>query len=180
MPSALVATLCGDHRRLWTRVRRRLQQELRQAANDPQIQLAEDAASSLADGTPAASLVATTKVDMASSLAPFLIIYDNHDTVISSSATLDDRTPRLPTEVLSSARSAGEDRVTWEPSSEVRIAAVVVAYPGGAVLAGGSLRDVEVRELNALGLAAAGRCAAEVAVTVAILGVDWWLERRRV
>ena len=156
------------------------QQQLRENANDPQIQMAEDAAQSLAHGTPAASLVPTTTVDIATSLAPFLIVYDRSGAVIASSAALDGLTLRVPSGVLSSARATGDDRVTWEPRAGVRIAAVVVPYPGGAVLAGRSLRDVEVRESDALAIAAAGWLAAEVAVTVTILSVESWMERRRV
>jgi hypothetical protein len=170
--SAAVTVLCGL-------IYAETQQQLRQAANDPQIELAEDAASKLAGGVSAASLLPTTTVDMATSVAPFVIVYDENDTVIASSATLDGTTPRLPVGVLSSARSTREDRVTWEPSPSVRIAAVVVPYPGGVVLAGRSLRDVEIRESDSLGIAAAGWLAAEVAITVAILGIEWSYERRR-
>jgi hypothetical protein len=152
---------------------------LREAANDPQIQMAEDTASSLAAGTPAISLVSGRTVNIASSLAPFLIVYDTHDTVVASSASLNGVTPNIAPGVLSSARTNGEDRVTWEPAPGVRIAAVVVGYHGGDVLAGRSLREVERRESNALALAATGWLAAEGAVIVTVLAVEMAIERRR-
>ena len=125
-----------------------MQQVIRQSANDPQIQMAEDAAARLAAGAAADATVPRATVDIASSLAPFVIVYDAQDRVIASSATLDGATPRLPEGVLAAARQSGEDRVTWEPRAGVRIAAVVVPYHGGAVLAGRSLREVERREVQ--------------------------------
>ncbi len=154
------------------------QSSLREAANDPQIQMAEDAASRLAAGTPARALVSDSTVDIAASLAPFLIVYDTNGTAIGSSAHLHGGTPTLPSGVLSSARQAGEDRVTWEPASGIRIAAVVVSYAGGAVLAGRSLREVEQRESDALGLAAAGWLTAEVAAALTIFACEVIAERR--
>jgi hypothetical protein len=63
LPAAVAATV------LAVLVAGAVQQNIRQAANDPQIQMAEDAATSLAGGLqPAAA--ATGKVDMARSLAP--------------------------------------------------------------------------------------------------------------
>jgi hypothetical protein len=53
------------------------QQVLRMSANDPQIQLAEDAAGRLAAGENAARVVPERLVDMANSLAPFVIVYDD-------------------------------------------------------------------------------------------------------
>jgi hypothetical protein len=60
-----------------------VQQDLRLGANDPQLQLAEDTARALDAGTPATTLVATSKVDVATSLAPFLVIYDGAGNVLA-------------------------------------------------------------------------------------------------
>ena len=60
--------------------------------------------------------------------------------------TLDGQTPELPAGVLDSTKQAGENRVTWQPTANVRIAAVIVPYKDGFVLAGRNLREVEVRE----------------------------------
>jgi hypothetical protein len=141
--------------------------------------MAEDTASSLAAGTPAASLVSGTTVDLATSLAPFLIVYDTRGAVVASSGSLDGVTPHVASGVLSSARNVGEDRVTWQPAPGVRIAAVVVAYRHGEVLAGRSLREVELRESDALAVTAAGWIAAEIALAVTILVVETVVARRR-
>jgi hypothetical protein len=157
-----------------------VQQDLRQTANDPQIQMAEDTAAALASGEPVASLVPSARVDIAASLSPFLIVYDNRGKVTASSATLDGKTPSLPAGVLTSARSSGQDQVTWEPRSGVRIAAVVVPVStGGSVLAGRSLREIEIRESDLLGSTALAWLFILGAVAVTILGIEVLVERRR-
>jgi hypothetical protein len=156
-----------------------VQQELRQTANDPQIQMAEDTAARLAAGAAATSLVPSVRVDIAASLATFIIIYDHNGRVSASSATLDGTTPALPAGVLSSARTSGEDRITWEPRSGVRVAAVVVPVrTGGSVLAGRSLREVELRESDLLGATALAWLFILGAVAVTIVGIEWLVDRR--
>jgi hypothetical protein len=156
-----------------------VQQDLRQTANDPQIQMAEDTAAALTAGTPVASLVPSERVDVVASLSTFLIVYDNRGQVTASSATLDGKTPALPEGVLTSARSSGEDTVTWEPSSGVRIAAVVVPVKtGGSVLAGRSLREIEIRESDLLGSTALAWLFILGAVAVTILGIEVLIDRR--
>ncbi len=122
------------------------QQVVRQAANDPQIQLAEDGAAALAAGKKVDELVPKDKVDMSKSLAPFIIVFDNFGKVASSSAVLDSNLPILPAGVLDYTRNHKEDRITWEPKAGVRIAMVIVHFDGGFVLAGRSMREVEIRE----------------------------------
>ncbi len=134
-----------------------VQQNYRQTANDPQIQMAEDAVLAIdtAGATPA-SLVPATKVNMRTSLAPFLIVLDDNLNVIASSGSLDGHTVVPPKGALEAARdSAGKDttqaaenRVTWQPASGVREAAVITHYSGGYIVAARSLREVEVRETN--------------------------------
>ena len=122
-----------------------LQQTLRMGANDPQTQLAEDLARQLDAGADATALVGSAKVDVAVSLAPFVAIYGPAGTVVATTGTLDGGPPMPPIGVLDNARSAGIDRVTWQPRAGVRIATVVVPWRGGTVLAGRSLRTVEER-----------------------------------
>jgi hypothetical protein len=63
--------------------------------------------------------------------------------------------------------------VTWQPQSGVRIAAVVVPWQGGTVLAGRSLAQVEIREDNALLIVLAAWLAMLVALTLASLAAAW-------
>jgi hypothetical protein len=131
--TALYATVVGA-----------VQAVLRGGANDPQVQLAEDAAARLGQGASAATL-AGTAVDMAASLSPFVIVYDRQGQVLASSGQLNGRMPTLPSGVLQDTRIGSERKVTWQPQAGVRIASVVVATPQGYVVSGRSLREVEGR-----------------------------------
>lgn len=147
------------------------QQALRQSANQPQVQLAQDAARQLDSGTSAADVVPPTQVDVARSLAPFLIVYDAKGQVVASSGQVDGSTPPLPDGVLDAAKAAAGrgDRITWQPADNVRIAAVVIPYRDGAVLAGRSLSEIEAEESHALQVALAGCLVALAASAVASL-----------
>jgi hypothetical protein len=126
-----------------------VQQSLRWGANDPQIQMAEDAAAVLAAGGAPQSVLPATPVEISGSLAPFMVIYNDLGEPLGSSTKLNGLTPALPHGIFDYTRQKGEDRVSWQPETGVRIAAVVVAYGGaqpGFVLAGRSLREVEIRE----------------------------------
>jgi hypothetical protein len=143
LPLAVVITaMCGL-------VYLSVQQSLRMGANDPQIQMAEDAAAALTRGARVESVLPTGQVDIASSLATFMIIFDDSGKPIASSALLHDQIPTYPAGVLDYVRKNGEDRVTWQPETGVRIASVVVSFSGtgkGFVMTGRSLREVEKRE----------------------------------
>ena len=127
-----------------------VQQNYRQSANDPQIQIAEDLAQSLSTGTMStASFGPLPKIDIGKSLSPFLIIYDKDGKVIAGNASIDGETPTVSKGVLDHAQKAGENRVTWEPKKDIRNAIVVVPFKGsneGFVIIGRSLREVEKRE----------------------------------
>lgn len=131
-----------------------VQQSFRTGANDPQIQIAEDATNQLASGTRPASLqaiVAGPAVDIEQSLATFVIVYDERGTVLVGTGMLGGHVPAPPAGVFTVAREQGEDRVSWQPTRLARIAAVVrhsSAGDGAFVLAGRSLREIEMRELS--------------------------------
>jgi hypothetical protein len=125
-----------------------VQQTLRQSANDPQIQMAEDIASELENGRTIPVIMPANQVDLAHSLAPFVILFDDQGTQIASSGRLGKQSPTLPGGVLDYTQRHGEDRLTWQPEPGVRIASVVIGYTGanpGFVLVGRSLREVERR-----------------------------------
>ncbi len=142
LPAAALATLtCGL-------VYAEVQQSLRSGANDPQYQLATDAAARLDAGASPASVVGPSKVDLATGLAPFVIVFDRNHSILATNGTLDGGRPAPPDGVLDAA-SSGPDTVTWQPRAGVRIAAVAVAWNGGTVVSGRSLRLAEDRETNA-------------------------------
>ncbi|GAC1399397.1 MAG: hypothetical protein NVS4B12_15110 [Ktedonobacteraceae bacterium] len=132
-----------------------IQQVLRQGADDPQIQMAEDSAAKLAAGQSVQDVVPAGKVDIATSIAPYMIIFDANGTPIASSGQLNGQTPTIPSGVFDFVRRNGEDRITWQPQDGVRSAITVTQFKGastGFVLAGRSLREVEKREDNILQL----------------------------
>jgi hypothetical protein len=149
-----------------------VQQALRSSANDPQIQMVEDGVVSLDAGRLPRDLVGSNRVDLAKSLAPFLIVFDKAGHPVASSAVLAGKTPTPPSGVLDTVRDGGQDRLTWQPQEGVRIAAVVAAYKQGFVLAGRSLILVEERESNALLLAVLGWLSGLVASALAALSVS--------
>ena len=131
-----------------------VQQNYRNSLDDPQVQLAQDGASRLDAGSVPSTLVSSPPVDAEASLAPFVIVLGKSDEVLASGVTLGGTTPAPPAGVLAAARSAGRDRVTWQPRSGVRIASVSVATKDGrVVLAGRNMREVEARIDRLAGIA---------------------------
>jgi hypothetical protein len=159
-----------------------VQQVLRIGANDPQIQMAEDAAARLSNGSSASSVRPASPVDIGRSLAPFIIVYNDGGAIVDSSATLHGQTPGLPTGVLDYVRTHGQDRITWQPAPGVRIAAVIERFAGadpGFVLAGRSLREVELRESNAQALVLVGLAVTLVGTLVIVVVGDLLLAESR-
>ena len=151
---------------------------LRSGANDPQVQLARDAAARWDAGAAPASLM-PAEMDVGRSLAPFLILFDGSGGEIASSARLGGSTPQLPSGVFDSVRAAGEDRITWQPAQGVRIAAVIVPAQRGFVLAGRSLELVEEREDDTLLLVVLGWLGALGLTGLAALAAAWLQELPR-
>ena len=118
----------------------------RQGADDPQIQMAWDAAYALDHGRTIEEIVPGEMVDMDRSLAPFYIIFNSAEQPVAASGSLNDSLQTVPEGVLAYAKQNGENRLTWQPQPGTRIAAVIVPYRDGFVLAGRNLREVEVRE----------------------------------
>lgn len=70
------------------------QQAYRMNANDPQIQMAEDGAAALAQETAPDVVAPPAKIDVASSLAPFVMVFDDAGNVLGSSGLLNGQIPR--------------------------------------------------------------------------------------
>lgn len=148
MLAALTTVLCGL-------VYVAVQQDFRMSANDPQIALAEDAAAEIAKSPTAPQpSVPQAGTDIATSLSPYIIIYDEQGKPVTGSGVLDGKLPELPAGVADAARKTGQDRVTWQPRTGLRQATIIAHYSGtqsGFVMAGRSLREVEKR-IGILGL----------------------------
>lgn len=123
------------------------QQVMRHLANDPQVQMAEDAAAVLEHGRHPDELIKGDAIDIRRSIAPFLIVFNEEGVPVASNALLDGAVPKPPPGVFCSC-GGDENRVTWQPHNGVRIASVIVHHGGakpGFVLAGRSLRESERR-----------------------------------
>jgi hypothetical protein len=70
-----------------------VQQSERQAANDPQIQLAEDAAAALDSGASIDSVIPKAQVEMSKSLAPFIVLFGVDGKPSASSGLLNGQIP---------------------------------------------------------------------------------------
>lgn len=126
-----------------------VQQVYRQGANDPQIQIVEDAAATIAAGADPRSVVPVEKVELTNSLAPYLMVFDKGVNLLASSVELNGQPVVPPRGVLDFVQEHGQNRVTWQPQPGVRQALVVIqgAAPRSDIIAAGrSLREIERRE----------------------------------
>jgi hypothetical protein len=147
-----------------------LHQNYRQSLNDPQIQLAEDAANGLSRGggienilwreTPLqVSTSSRSFIDIATSLSPWVAYYAPNGTPLESTGLLHGSLPAIPDGALTDAENGkgkdspilGESRITWQPETGIRQAIVIVRVPDqsrgiGFVVAGRNMREVESRE----------------------------------
>lgn len=146
LPFILVSTvLCGLAFVL-------VQQMERLSADEVPVRIAQDAATLLARGTGAASVVGMYSVDMETSLSPFLIVVSESGAVIATTASIAGQTPLPPFGVLNEALTTIEHRTTWQLREDLRYATVVRHFDGertGYVVAGQSLRETEARILIA-------------------------------
>jgi hypothetical protein len=149
------------------------QQVLRTGANDPQVQMAEDAA---AEGVTVAGS-GLPAVDMRTSLAPWMIVYGPDRREVGGSARLHGKLPDYPVSAFDFAPVGGRHEITWEPEPGVRAATVIVGFKGGWIVAGRSLRLVEERETLALELTLAGWLAALAATAATLVGFDFVARR---
>ncbi len=143
------------------------QQVQRTDANMPQIQIAEDTAAALNKGE-SSRIVGEGSVDMASSLAPFTIVYDKKGQVFLSSGYLNNKVPKASLSMLEASKGEDYSAVTWEPQKDVRIASVTVAAKDYYVLSGRSLTEVEKNETHTFQLAFIGGIIALMLLGIAI------------
>ncbi len=121
-------------------------QIIREGANDPQVQIARDSVPVLASGE--VPTFGPEKMDLRTSLATFLAVYDKDGNPIESNAMLDGSLPKPDKAIFDVAKEKGEYRVTWQPVPEVLQALVVVPAnneAGQFIAVGRSLAEVQRR-----------------------------------
>lgn len=157
-----------------------VQQSIRLNANDPQIQIAQDGSLALSGSTSPRDFVGTMRIDMHASLAPFVIVYDDSNKVLASSGLLNGEVPVLPTGVFDYTRKNIEDRITWQPASTTRVAAVVRYFHGannGFIVVGRNLREIEKRE-HQFGLMVGAAWVGLLVLTFMASTSAWIVERK--
>jgi len=95
--AAIITLLCGITYIV-------VQQEYRLSANDPQYQMAQDAAFALSNGADPKSLVSSSPCELSHCLSPYIIIYDDKENVVATNAFLNGKAPKLPAGVLDYVR----------------------------------------------------------------------------
>ncbi len=127
------------------------QQVYRTGMDDPQVQMARDIAVKLKVGKRMEEVLPADTIDLARSLAPFVVLYDTAGMPLRSSGILDGTMPRIPVGLFQQVSLYGEHRVTWQPRPGVRMAMVIAsvgASPVQFVAAGRSMRETEQRTTN--------------------------------
>ena len=114
------------------------QQTLRRDANFPQTQMVKTA------------IVPESSVEISQSLEPFVQIYDENKNLIQGNALLHGKIPTIPKGVLEYAKTHGENRITWQPETGIRIAVVVSYQKNTYIVAGRHLREIE-NKIDAVG-----------------------------
>lgn len=155
-----------------------VQQSQRLGANDPQIQLAQDAATKLNQGA-SPSTILPAIISIKDSLTPFVIIYDQKGKPVGGSGVIDGNLPVVPFGVLSAAENQAYNAVTWQPQTNIRIASVTVAAHNYFVLSGRSLAEVEKRESKTLLLSLTGWITSLLVLTVGFLLWNRILQKKK-
>ena len=120
------------------------QQIERQGADDAGRRLASQVAAELAAGR-SATIDALPQVDLATSLAPFVVVFNATNAAVAGNGYLGAALATVPTGVLDAARASGSNRVSWQPAAGLRFATVEVRVGDKIVLAGQSLAPSEDR-----------------------------------
>lgn len=144
------------------------QHVLRMEANWPQVQMAEDGAAQLNNNATPQSLIGAT-LDMSNSLAPFTNVYDLTGRTVTGAGYIGGKIAVPPKGVLTAANNKLYSSITWQPRSDVRIAAVIVKAKNYYVLSGRSLTEVEKIKNQTFMMTLFGG-----ALTLVVLGGAFW------
>jgi hypothetical protein len=149
-----------------------VQQMERLGADDAPARLASQVASELRHGS--RSALAPRTVDLASSQAAFVIVYDSGDRPVTGNGKLDGTLASVPRGLLDDTRrDRAMHHVTWQPAPGLRFATVEIPVGNRVVLAGQSLALTEGR-IDSLGLLLAVGWAGTMVIGGAFW-LLWWL-----
>lgn len=126
-----------------------VQQSTRLSADDLPLSSAQVAKQELESGSSPKDVVPTLKTHLRTDTSVFMVITDDSQHVLASSAVLDGQTPLPPQGVFSFTTYHNTDHFTWEPKPGVRLATRVTRYGSGAdtgfIITGQSLQPYEDR-----------------------------------
>ena len=119
------------------------QQSLRLGANGLPSQLAVETSIKLKEGQIVKSVIPVQKVDISKSLNTFVMIFDKNKNLIDTSGIMGESMPKYPEGVLDNVDKNGENRVTWQPKTELRFATVAIKFNNGYIVAAQPLFETE-------------------------------------
>jgi hypothetical protein len=111
------------------------------------------------------------KVDMNTSLSPFIVVYDKAGRPVAGSGYLDNKLPSIPVGVLTASANRAYHRVTWEPRTGLNFAAVTVASTNYYVMSARSLAIVQANEIHTLRVVGFG-AVCSVVVLIAMYAIS--------
>jgi len=131
-----------------------VQQEGRSSINIPLIQIAQNVESDLRSGATPGEILKGRQIDLTVDVSPFITLYSLGKKVVGSSQHLNGQTLTLPNGVLENARIKGEERVTWQPTRNLRFASITEFMPTfGYVSVAQSLQETESRATRGMWIA---------------------------
>jgi hypothetical protein len=140
-----------------------VQQSTRLSANDLPIITAQSLQDKLGQGASPSDVVPAQKVIPRGNYGVFVTIVDWDRYIQATNLNVDNKTPLPPKGVFDYTAKHGNDTITWQPTSDVRLATHVEAYsdshaashPSGFIITGQSLKPYEDRTNTYTALAAA-------------------------
>lgn len=118
------------------------------------------------------------RVDLSRFLGTFWVRYDVAGRPVGGDGYLGGSLARVPGGVLQTARTLGEDAVSWEPEPGLRFAVVAEPVADGVIVAGQSLRRTEQRAERSM-LFIGGALVAGLFVVGAAVAADAAVVQRR-
>lgn len=117
-------------------------------------------------------------LDLSTSLSVFWVEFNSAGRPVAGDAFLNGALPQLPLGVLATARSTGQDAVTWQPAPNLRFAVVAEKVGDHVLVAGQSLQRTEHRADTELVLTLLGMVAGAILI-VAVIVVEIVFNQRR-
>jgi hypothetical protein len=162
-----------------------LNYNLRTAGDDPQVEISRNIAAELAaspDTLGPTDLSGTTSItDPSKSLSTFYMVFASDRALLVSTVNFGAEQYVPADNVFEKARNNGEYRFTWQPSPDLRLAAVINYYKGdkneGFAMAARSLSEIEARINGVRFYTVIGGLALTLGNTI-VFAAAIWIEKK--